>query len=72
MPTYMSQKKDSRSTHLLGFVEVGGGGVIDLDALGRGRVEDFGVIGIEGSFVVSIQYDLPMMKLLHETAISGF
>lgn len=57
---------------MLGFVEVGGGGVIDLDALGRGRVEDFGVIGIEGSFVVSIQYDLPMMKLLHETAISGF
>lgn len=51
---------------------VTGGGVADLDVLAGGKVVDFDGVGLEGSFVASIQYDLPMMKLLHDEAISGF
>lgn len=57
---------------MLGFVVVTGGGVADLDVLAGGKVVDFDGVGLEGSFVASIQYDLPMMKLLHDEAISGF
>lgn len=47
--------KHRRNTHLLGFVVVAGGGVADLDVLVGGRIEDFGVVELGGSFVVSIQ-----------------
>jgi hypothetical protein len=49
------KKKNRRSTHLLGFLVVVGGGVADLDVLVGSRVEDFDIDETGGSFVASIQ-----------------